>query len=247
MSTRVEDTEQDGEVAGADGGGSGGRPSAKAQEAYALLQRAIEDGVYPAGSRLKEVEVAQELGMSRTPVREAIRQLERDGMVTVAPNRGAVVREATPEAIEDTYALRAVLEGFCASRAAVRMEPMAIAHLGEIEAALEQQIREGDDVAPRIQLNAAFHEAIVEGAGNPKIIEVLQRTTAVPFSMKRAFWESSSACDATIVYHREILEAILAHDPMRAEAAMRTHVFGVRGFFLGQQQAAQIQALLREG
>jgi DNA-binding GntR family transcriptional regulator len=220
--------------------------SAKGHEAYTVLQSAIADGRYPAGARLKEVELALELGMSRTPVREAIRQLERDGMVTIAPNRGAVVRGASPDDVEDTYALRAVLEGFCASRAAVRMEPTAIAHLAEIEAALEQQIREGNDITPRIQLNAAFHEAIVEGGGNSRIIEVLQRGTAVPFAMKQAFWESPHAGESTIVYHREILEAIQAQDAMRAEAAMRTHIYGVRGFFIGRQRAADIQHLLRD-
>jgi DNA-binding GntR family transcriptional regulator len=232
-------------AAEADGEGEG-RASGKGKEAYAVLQRAIGGGAYPPGTRLKEADLAREFGMSRTPVREAIRQLERDGMVTIEPNRGAVVRGTGPEDIEDTYALRAVLEGFCASRAAVRMEATEIAHLVEIEEVLEREIREGgDDIGPRVQLNAAFHEAIAAGGGNSRVIDFLQRGTSVPYPMKEAFWQSPQACEATIVYHREIIEAIKAQDPLRAEAAMRTHVYGVRGFFIGQQRTANIESLLQ--
>lgn len=221
--------------------------SAKCQEAYRILQRGIEEGRYPAGTRLKEVDLADELAMSRTPIREAIRQLERDGMLAVLPNRGAVVRERTPEEIEDTYALRAVHEGFCASRAAVRMDAAAIARLVDLQAELELRIRAGSDADTLIQLNSAFHEAILVGSRISRASEVLQRATIVPIAMKRAFWKASRAREATIVHHAEIVEAIRAHDAVRGEAAMRSHIFGVKDFFTGQQRAAGIQRLLREG
>jgi DNA-binding GntR family transcriptional regulator len=223
-----------------------GLSSVKGYEAYLAVQRGIEEGRYPAGTRLKEVDLATDLGMSRTPIREAIRQLERDGVLKVVPNRGAVVRERTADEVEEIYALRAVLEGFCASRAAVRMDAMAIAHLAEVESELERRIRAGDDIDPLIRLNLAFHEAIVEGSQNTPIAEVLQRATAVPFAMKRAFWQSPRATQATIVHHRGIVGAISAHDAVRAEAAMRSHIFEVKDFFTGQQRAAGIQDLLQD-
>jgi DNA-binding GntR family transcriptional regulator len=221
--------------------------SAKCEEAYRILQQGIEEGRYPPGTRLKEVDLAVELEMSRTPIREAIRQLERDGMLAVLPNRGAVVRERTPEEVEDTYALRAVHEGFCASRAAVRMDAAAIAQLVDLHAELELRIRDGSDVDTLIRLNAAFHEAILEGSRISRAAEVLQRATIVPIAMKRAFWQAQRARDATIVHHGEIVEAIRAHDAVRSEAAMRSHIFGVKDFFTGQQRAAGIQQLLRDG
>ena len=224
-----------------------GLSSAKSQSAYLALQRGIEEGRYPAGSRLKEADLSRELKMSRTPIREAIRQLERDGALTVLPNRGAVVRQRTPDEIEDTYALRAVHEGFCASRAAVRMDELAIAGLVDIEAELEKRVRADDtDGDALIRLNSAFHQAILEGSRISGAAEVLQRATVVPLAMKRAFWESQRAREGTVVHHTEILEAIRARDAVRAEAAMRSHIFGVKDYFTGQQRAADIQRMLTD-
>ena len=221
--------------------------SAKGKEAYRRIQEGIQSGRYPAGMRLKEVELAAELEMSRTPVREAIRQLERDGVVEVIPNRGATVRAWSPDDIEDAYALRAVLEGFCASRAAVRMDSTAVAHLAELEQEFERQLRAEDiDVATLIRLNAAFHRAIVAGSGNGRVAEVLPHATEVSRNMKQAFWESARAREITLVYHREIVEAIRAHDAVRAEAVMRSHVFAIKDFFTEHQRSARIQRLLQD-
>lgn len=221
--------------------------SAKGKEAYHRIQEGIQSGRYPAGTRLKEVELAGELAMSRTPVREAIRQLERDGVVEVVPNRGATVRAWSPDDIEDAYALRAVLEGFCASRAAVRMDAMAVANLAGLEQEFERQLRAQElDVPTLIRLNAAFHRAIVAGSGNGRAAEVLPQATEVSRSMKHAFWESARAREITLVYHREIVEAIRAHDAVRAEAVMRSHVFAIKDFFTERQRSARIQHLLRD-
>lgn len=221
--------------------------SAKAKEAYRRIQQGIQSGRYGAGTRLKEVELAAELDMSRTPVREAIRQLERDGVVEVIPNRGATVRAWSADDVEDAYALRAVLEGFCASRAAVRMDAMAVAHLAELEQEFERQLRaEEIDVPTLIRLNAAFHRAIVAGSGNSRAAEVLPHATEVSRSIKQAFWESARAREITLVYHREIVEAIRAHDAVRAEAVMRSHIFAIKDFFTEQQRSARIQRLLTD-
>lgn len=221
--------------------------SAKGEEAYRAIQNRIQTGRYAAGTRLKEVDLAAELGMSRTPVREAIRQLERDGAVEVVPNRGATVREWTPDDIEDAYSLRAVLEGFCASRAAVRMDPMAVAHLAELHTEFERQLSdEAPDVETLIRLNAAFHRAIVAGSGNARAAEVLPQATEVPREVKRAFWQSSRAREITLVYHREIVEAIRARDAVRAEAVMRSHVFAIKDFFAECQRSARIRSVLRD-
>lgn len=226
--------------------------SPKALDAYLALHRGIRAGDYPPGSRLKEVDLAAHLRMSRTPVREAIRQLERDGVVTVLPNRGAVVRELTEREIDDTYSLRAVLEGYAASRAAIRMEPSSLSRLDAIQAELERHIGahgEGDDdpgsdVEPLIALNQAFHQLIMAGSQNSRMAEILQKATEVPLHMKELYWRAGRARAGALVHHREILEALRAHDPLRADAVMRTHVYAVKDFFIQQYRAVGLRRLV---
>jgi DNA-binding GntR family transcriptional regulator len=227
------------------GSPSGELSSAKGREAYEVLQRGIQSGRYPAGSRLKEVELADDLGMSRTPIREAIRRLERDGVVEIIPNRGAAVRSWTAEEVDDAYALRAVLEGFSASRAAVRIDQAGLDNLEQINNELERRVRESpEDTGPLIRLNAAFHEAITKASQNNRIADVLPQATEAPIAMKQAFWQSARAREFAVVYHREIVEALRAHDAVRAEAVMRSHVFAVKDFFTEHQRHERLRTLV---
>lgn len=211
--------------------------SVKVKEAYQALHHGIQSGHYPAGMRLLEVKLADELGMSRTPVREAIRQLAREGVVEMVPNRGARVRGWTPDEVEEAYALRAVLEGFCASRAATRMDRAAIARLTELHAEFERELgMEQPDVETLIRLNNQFHRAIVVGSGNTKAMEVVPHAAEVSRSIKLAFWSSPRIRQTALVYHREIVEAIRARDPIRAEAVARSHVFSVKDFLLDYER-----------
>lgn len=234
---------------------------AKAQEAYATLHRAIREGEYLPGTRLKEVDLAAQLGMSRTPVREAIRQLQRDGVVVVLPNRGAVVRELSEQEIDDTYSLRAVLEGYCASRAAIRMDPAAQSALAEIQAEFERRIGPDgsfvrapadaaaldEEIEAATRLNRAFHEAIRVGSSNSRVTDVLQKAIEVPVHMKHLFWRSGRARARAVASHEEILDALRAGDAVRADAVMRTHVYAVKDFFIQQHRAARDQHLVDDG
>jgi len=94
-----------------------------------LIRQAIVDGRVPPGHRLKEEELAQQLGISRTPVREALLVLQSEGLVEAAPNRGATVRAYDTADLEEMYELRALLEGHAAGRAASRVTPDQLAHL----------------------------------------------------------------------------------------------------------------------
>ncbi len=222
--------------------GSEGQRSPKAHGAYLLLQQAIREGDFPAGVRLKEVDLARRLGMSRTPIREAIRQLQRDGVVTVVPHRGAVVRGLSEQEIEDTYALRAIIEGYCASRAAERMTAAELDGLAEIherfEAAVvpDRPIETEQALNELIRTNREFHVAILAGSRNGRATDVLQNATEVPLHMKEVYWRSQQARAGALVNHRAILEALRARDPLRADAVMRTHVYAVKEFFVRQQR-----------
>lgn len=211
--------------------GNEGSLNSKGREAYHALLHGIQVGHYPAGMRLLEVKLANELGMSRTPVREAIRQLARDGVVEIARNRGATVRGWTPAEVDEAYALRAVLEGYCTSRAAVRGDTDAIAQIAKVHAEFEREVGEPNpDIENLISINDQFHSAIIAASGNAKAMEILPQATEVSSSIKHAFWSSPRVRQVSLVYHTDIVEAIRAGDPIRADAVARSHVYSVRDF-----------------
>lgn len=222
---------------GGSSNGSGGPASVKAEEAYQALHRGIQTGHYPAGMRLLEVKLAEELGMSRTPVREAIRQLARDGIVEMFANRGARVRGWTPDEVEEAYALRAVLEGFCASRAAMRMGAVGINKLAELHEEMEAELScSSPDVDRLIELNSSFHRSIVVGSGNSRAIDIVPQSASVSRNIQLSFWSTERVRQTALAYHRELLESIRARDPLRAEAVARSHVFSVKDFIFDYQR-----------
>lgn len=216
--------------------------AAKAEDAYAVLREAIDSGRYPAGRRLKEVALGQELGMSRTPIREALRRLQREGAITITANRGAVVRAVATDELDDIYSLRAVIEGFCASRAATRMDPVAVTHLAGVNDEFERCARDpAASIDTLMRLNDVFHAMIVSGSGNARVGHVLDKAVIVPMAVRRGFWATHEARETAAVYHREIVEAIRAGDAFRAEAVMRSHVYAIKDDFL-RRRGAERQA-----
>jgi DNA-binding GntR family transcriptional regulator len=221
-------------------------PTAKSEEAYRLLRAAILSGEHPPGTRLKEIEVGQQLGMSRTPIREAFRQLHLDSLVSLVPRSGAVVRGWTAADVEEVFALRAVLEGFCASRAAVLMSAPAVVELAELHEELEQRSFVRDvDAEELTRLNSLFHRKIVEGSGNRRIEALLDKITGLPVPWRQSFWDRPRQREAAAIYHREIVEAIRTHDAVRADAVMRSHIYAAKDYFAEAQRSADLQRTLR--
>src|SRR4029077_5867102 len=132
-----------------------------------LIREAIIDGRLPPGQRLKEEELARELGISRTPVREALLVLQTEGLVDAAPNRGAVVRSHDGDDLEDLYQLRALLEGYATRRAAANITEAAVADLwagcdrfgGLIEGDVQELVKE----------NLFFHHVILDAASSRRV------------------------------------------------------------------------------
>jgi DNA-binding GntR family transcriptional regulator len=213
------------------------RPGASGLRAYEALRTLILDGRYAPGARLKEVEVAALLGVSRTPVREALLQLEVEGMVELIPRRGAMVRGLTRADVHEIFVLRAVLEAFCASEAAVRMDDASIEHLAELHDEFELGVERwrGDEQAEAlVELNTDFHRAVIAGGGNARIAAVLDKLTAVPQAWKCGFWSSRRQRETAVVYHREIVDAVRARDPLRADAVMKSHIYAAKDYFTDQ-------------
>lgn len=200
--------------------------------AVEALRDRILSGQLPGGSRLGEVELARELGMSRTPVRQALLRLAAEGLVEIAANRGARVIARSDSELEYVFEMRARLEGLAARRAATRATDEQIELLDEVAHELAVHAREGRMDAVT-KLNGQFHGMLIEIAGSSTLANavagllhasVLARTQS---SFDQAAQERSSN------HHIEIVAAIRAHDPDWAESVMRSHLLSARASLLG--------------
>ena len=188
----------------------------------AVADEIIEGRLLP-GVRLDEVGLAERFGVSRTPVREALRQLEATGMVQRRPNRGVVVATVTPERLADMFEAMGEMEALCARLAAARM----IAR--ERQALDRQHQRSARHVAAADAMryeaaNRRFHEALYEGAHNAEIaaMALAMRARLAPF--RRAQFRVAGRLEQSHAEHAQVVEAVLARDPVAADAAMRAHI-----------------------
>jgi DNA-binding GntR family transcriptional regulator len=196
-----------------------------ADMAYETIQNAIVTGEYAPGSWLREEDLAERAGVSRTPVREALRQLNIEGFVEIVPNRGALVLGWTAQDLDDIHDLRALLEGYAVRRAAE--DPGTdLAALGELCAEMERLLEEhGDAQFPRIgELSSEFHTAIYQSSGNRQLIAVMPSLIQIPLAREGYHQRTREAIVRSLAQHREILDALSAHDADWAESAMRAHI-----------------------
>src|SRR6056297_93378 len=190
------------------------------RDAYARLMADIRAGTFRPGDRLTETDLAERLGLSRTPVREAIRQLESDGVVTHVARVGAVVRTLDYAEITELYEMRTVLEGTAARFAARAASVVEVAELEAINA----EMRAADDAPKLYEANRQFHTVLLNAARNRflvKSVEAVQKTLLIlgPSTME----ETSRAAEA-IREHDRLIAALHGRDGGDAEAAMREHI-----------------------
>jgi len=189
------------------------------------LQHAILEGVLKPGERLRAEALAQRFGTSRTPIREALLQLEAQGLVEVEPNRGAVVRAFDRDDLLDLYAIRALLEPAAAARAATRIEEHDIARLQDLcdraqHASVDDQIAYNED----------FHRIIVEAANSPRLTVAMRAASGIPRAFRSRFWDSEEQRAESLLCHRRLVSAFRVRDAQLAEAVMRMHILGAVGF-----------------
>lgn len=197
-------------------------PAPQGNAAYRRLLEEIRAGALSPGDRLRETELAERLGVSRTPIREAIRQLEADGLVVHAPRMGATVRRLDYAEVMELYEMRAVLEGTSArlaARAASEVE------LDELEA-LHGRMAAAADPAEAARLNRIFHKTLLDAAKNrflARSMNSLDKALMILGPTLLADAERARSADAE---HRAVLAALKARDGAAAEAAMRAHIEG---------------------
>ena len=184
-----------------------------------LLEEAILEGDLKPGERLRAEALAQRFGTSRTPVREALLQLEAQGLVDVEPNRGAVVRSFDRDDLSDLYQLRALLEPRAAALATPRISEQDIEALDALCEAEDQMVA-----------NEAFHRIILEAAGSPRLLDAMRAATGIPRAFRSVFWHDERQREESLMCHRRLVAAFNARDAELAEAVMRMHILGAIAF-----------------
>ena len=187
------------------------------------LRGAIVSGDLPAKTRLMEPELARRLGVSRTPLREAIRQLEAEGFLSTIPRMGTFVAEVTARDLEDVYAIRAVLEGLAARQAAEQTDETSAAALRSLLAELALKTadyREYHEAAGR------FHDAILAASGNQPLQAMYHTLTHQVARLRTLSLAVAQRPEITLREHRRIASAILRGRGPEAERLMRSHVEG---------------------
>ncbi len=197
------------------------RPNLVREAAYERLKRRILEGVLQPGARLSEPALAGALGVSRTPVREALQRLAQEGLVELRPGKGARVRVLSPREVEEVYEVRALIEGEAAARAAERCDEAGVRRL---EAALDAlEAADPTDYAAQIAADERFHARLVAAGGN-RVLEQVFHDLDAALALTRQFSRDLNQTPETRAQHRAIVAAIRAGDAAAARAAAEAHV-----------------------
>ena len=199
--------------------------ASRSEAAYDLLRAVIMDGVLRPGQRLREVDVADWLGMSRTPVREAFRRLERDGLITFVPHKGMTVTVLDHYAVMELYRMREVLEGTAASLAAQHATDAEIAVLRDM---IEQEPSFVNDPKSLADRNVEFHNAIYASAHNRYLLRSLNGLRDSMALLGETTYSVPGRIETALQEHRSVVEAISRRDPEAADRSMRAHLSGAQ-------------------
>ncbi|WP_085507257.1 GntR family transcriptional regulator [Thalassobacillus devorans] len=212
---------------------------------YESIKRSILHGEFPPKMRLTEEFLAKKLETSRTPIREALKQLESEGL-TVSMKRGVRVRHFTKKDIQQIYDLRTLLEGYAASQAATHrteadLENMRLAN-DSYEKAIDNYIKTGETTIENIlDINHQFHNAVINASQNPHIYSHITKVVVVPLIFRSFYWFNEEQLRHSLEAHKTLLKAIEEQDMERARVAMHEHIYHGRDEVLKQMDTIDEQ------
>lgn len=185
----------------------------------------IIKGYYKDGERLVEPKLAETLGISRTPIREALRQLEGEGFIDIVPRKGAVVKELTLKDINDLYAIKANLEGLAARQATGHISDKDIERLKGINEKFYQISSKNKNVIEEyLKYNIDFHDIFIKASNNKKLIETLEGLSKNFQRFKSILVTKAERTEEAFSEHNEIIRSFEARDAELAEKAVRLHI-----------------------
>jgi DNA-binding GntR family transcriptional regulator len=205
--------------------------TAAVEKAYGALLGRIQRGELASGAFLVETELARALGVSRTPIREAIRRLAADGLVLTEGRRRATVREFSEDQVEELYEIRARLESYAAARAATRLDDAALASLRELASAMEACVAAGNDAATArfADLNDRVHQQILDGAQATHLAAALRPVLQIQLLLLQRYRHTiHEHLERSCWHHRELIRAFELRDPELAGRQMQLHMLSAR-------------------
>ena len=208
------------------------------ERVVASVREMILDGRLVPGARLGEVELAASLGVSRTPVREALTRLGAEGLVELSPNRGARVATWSREEIESIFDLRSALEPRLTALAVGAATPEDVEELDELARRMLEVGLPGDaqDLEALVPLNRAFHDRLVQLAGHSALANALSAAVKTPLQLRNFHTYDERSMRRSLAHHVEIVDAVRAGDPTWAQAVMTAHIHNARAVMVRAAQ-----------
>jgi DNA-binding GntR family transcriptional regulator len=208
--------------------------AAAVERAYLAIREGIANGAYAPGAHLTAQGLAAASGISRTPVREAMRRLHAEGLISFIPNRGAFVTRLNERDVVNIYDLRVVLEGYAAETAA---REASAAQIADLETLARAMTAVGDPTSPLdidqiAHLNNEFHKLIVFAAANSRLEAALASIVEVPLVLRTFRRYSPGELRRSVSQHLELVEAIRARDGLWARSVMTGHILAGRNALL---------------
>jgi DNA-binding GntR family transcriptional regulator len=195
------------------------------QKAYDTIRSSIASGDYPGGTHLRAADLGAQIGVSRTPVREALRRLHAEGLVEIHVHRGAFVIDITPDDIDEVFDLRSVLESHAAYLAARRLQPGDIDRLGAATDRMEACVAgAARDLAGLTRANDEFHRTIIAAAANRRLAAMTAGVVQISWVARTFSIYSDGDLARSVSHHREMIEAFRIGDADWAASVMRSHV-----------------------
>lgn len=187
------------------------------------LREAIQSGVLEPGERLMEIQLAEELGVSRTPIREAIRKLELDGFVVMIPRRGTYVADISLKDISQVFEIRSALEELAAGLAAERITEEEMEYLERMLVEIGDYIEEGD-LDKIVEADVSFHDVLYKASRNKRLVEIINNLREQILRFRSVSMNQPGRLANTWEEHRQLVEAIAARDVSEAQRIARTHM-----------------------
>ncbi len=200
---------------------------------YEELKLLIVKGKIKPGMRLMEEELAEDMGVSRTPIREAIRKLEKEGLITIEPRRGAYVSQLSKQDMVEILEVRQNVEGFAAELAAKRITEEEKIELRKIAEEYEIAVKE-NDMAAMIKADTAFHHVIVEATRNKILIQMVEQLQELVLRFRYLYYDNFKRSEKMTAEHKMIYMAIIDGKPDVAKESADVHINRLKELVLSE-------------
>ena len=191
---------------------------------FNTLRQAILKGELKPGERLMGIQLANKLGVSRTPVREAIRKLELEGLVLMIPRKGAEVAEITRQDMEDVLEVRTALEELAVKDACDHITDAQLSELKKASNEFKKALLEGKDLVTCADADMHFHDVILSATNNRRLIQMLNNLSEQMYRYRMEYLKDERTHKTLIEEHDAIRRALKKHDKVKAGAAIRVHI-----------------------